>query len=438
MKNIILIIMVLSLIVCGCNKSENIPQIQQSEVENSNIQVLENIEENTESSSDLENSSKPIVIDKNGKIPYRFYSREECQNGGIIGTIMSCEKYILSGMTVSVGSSMYEFFERIHAEVLFSVYNADDLKNPIIEFALNKLDEDEILLSWNLSKDDNLIIKTSKRVIKISVENAEILREINLTNNFREMASKPENNRYNYNYVVDDELNYIAYSFPEGFYAESLNGEKFIKISDVERNEIGDLNRSPYEIINGKVSYVDEFLQGYSYMMDKLYCSLDKLKYFDIEKEKEVEPDIKIPTPKNKGIDYVKVIGDKVIGVGSLNGDKTCEIEILDLKTNKILTVPLFAETSKYLVADGLNLSLITIGDDVYSFFIEEDQSNKDTTAAGINFIRRLRKVNLETGELSAPLAEVSCYSAILHATKDAIIIDYYNDNQGGIIVVGI
>ncbi len=286
------------------------------------------------------------------------------------------------------------------------IYDTTDLeKKP--EIITIKLHKDEYIGNdWYINDRGNIVIRTKKRAMEVSSKTGEILKEKTMPKQFEEIVKSLNEQELpnDIHYVVDDDMDYISFFCATGLYAGKFDGSNLVKIcnSKLYKNFY---SAYAIEIKDGILCYEAEEDGGTGY-------SLHTHRYYDIDKAEKIEPKIKIPAPQNEYIMYNKIIGDKVIGL-----DMNSNIEIRDLKTGKVITIPHKIDRDD-LGASGWGTSAFTNGKDLYSFLAEEktdDQYNP--------YIFRLRKVDLETGELSKPLFEMAGDPIFGSMTDDKILI---------------
>ncbi len=198
-------------------------------------------------------------------------------------------------------------------------------------------------------------------------------------------------------YIYTEDLHYIAYSYPGGLYAADLESGKQIKVCDVTEDKFS-LSAYPQEIKDGTLSYLTENVHA---------SCLSHYRYFDLAQEKEISSPYDIPSSSDHGIQFQYVIGNKAIGLPNPMMQAQSSLEIYDMDTHQTIQVK---EEHSSARVDGEN---------VYLFTYDKNQN-----------LSSLKKVDLETGALSAPLLTCN-YDSLCHISKDRAFLFPFGIEDG-------
>lgn len=260
--------------------------------------------------------------------------------------------------------------------IRYSVYNAKELsKEPLISFDVKMAStEHEYNRTKEETRGDFLFVYNNESIRKYSLSTGELVKEIPVSDNYKKMRQMPHNNTP-FQYVFDDDLNYMSYSCEEGLFLDDLGNNKSIKVCDIEEYvKVNSISTYPYVIKDKRLYYIDNFSD----------FSFENLKCFDIESKKEIALDVSLPKLSND-LDFTKVMGDKYLAELAYNIDSDYVLEIYDVNTKESKLVK--------------ELDHSRSGDVIYTkdkAFLMHDTI--DGMGSGYD---QLYEIDLETGELS-------------------------------------
>ena len=280
----------------------------------------------------------------------------------------------------------------------YYVYDAKELsKEPLISFdvkmASTELDQ---INTDEEARGDFLFVHNNESIRKYSLSTGELVKEIAVSDNYKKMRQMPHHNTP-FQYIFDDDLNYMSYSCEDGLFLDDLGNNKSIKVCEIEEYiRVNSISTYPYAIKDNKLYYIDNFN----------IHSFENLKCFDIESEKKVLLDISLPKPPDH-MGFNKVIGSKYIAKFldlRITGDHIMEIYDSNTKESKLVN----------------NIDHSYWGDVIYTkdkAFLEHETI--EGMGSGCD---ELYEINLETGELSQ-VFKASSQSCSFTALDNLIIV---------------
>lgn len=256
--------------------------------------------------------------------------------------------------------------------IRYFVYDAKELsKEPLLSFDVKMPSTENVYIgTQEEARGDFLFVYNNESISKYSLSTGELIKEIAVSDNYKKMRQMPHGHTP-FQYVFDDDLNYMSYSCEEGLFLDDLGNNKSIKVCDIEEYvRVNSISTNPYAIKDKKLYYIDNFND----------FSLENLKCFDIESKKEITLDLSLPKLSDD-LSFTKVMGDKYLA--KLAYDYV--LGIYDANTNE-------SKLAKE-IDRSYSGNIIYTKDKVFLMH--------ETTAGLGSGYNELYEINLETGELS-------------------------------------
>ena len=323
--------------------------------------------------------SEEVKLEFTSEIPAKTYSNYE-------DSLLNNEYNILMLDENRILDVYEEYFIGICEFAIKDVNDLEKEPEKLFHFLLKK-DESTVGERFYINSKGNLIITTNKRIAEVSVKDGSIIKEVPVGKNYLHTDFTSWGN----NYVVDEDLNYMAYASEEGVFVENLNDGKAIKVCDTEPSKFF-LSANVIEIKDGILTY----------LKNEYYDGLDRRIYFDIEKGCDVEPELKIPHPKTENFVYKRIIGDKAIG-DIMDGRMSSNywLETYNINTGEVKQIPNRENYNGLLITDS----------EVYVICADRKHTE-------------LRKINLDTGLLDEPIFTAESGDITFKQLGDKIMVD--------------